>query len=237
MTKPIIGIPLGMKETTFSRLPHYAMEKNYFDAISTLGAIPLPLIYNDENYDSYINMVDGILIPGGSFSSPTKWYEEQNAELPKAQEWSHFYEKLTHTALEKNIPVLGICAGMQFLACVSGAVMTKNVHKKLNTNIDHLNGAPKEAYAHSVTLNKQSKLFNITQEETFDVNSAHTEAVIQVNGEAKVCASCTEDGCIEAIEIPSHKFAIGVQWHPEFFINDKNSPHYKIMKAFINATK
>jgi len=237
VTKPVIGIPLGMKESSFSRLPHYAMEKNYFDAVSTLGGTPIALTYNIENYDDYLNMIDGILLPGGSFSSPTEWYEEQSAELPKAQSWSNFYKKLTQSALEKNIPILGICAGMQFLACVPGATMTKNVHQKLNTNIDHLNGAPKEEFSHSVTVNKKSKLFEITQIESFEVNSAHTEAVTAVKGQTVVSATCSEDECIEAIEIPSHKFAIGVQWHPEFFINDKNSPHYKIMKAFIDATK
>lgn len=232
-----IGIPLGMKDSSFSRVPHYAMEQNYFDAVAQLGALPVPLIYNEETLEDYLNMVDGVLIPGGSFASPVSWYEEDIPELEEATAWSDFYKKITAICLQKNIPVLGICAGMQFLACVSGGKMTVNVQEKTQTTVDHLNGAPKEEYAHKVTVHKDSLLYRITGEEVFQVNSAHTEAVTQVANNTTVSAWCTEDKCIEAIEIKNHPFALGVQWHPEFFINNPYSPHYKIMKAFIDAAR
>jgi putative glutamine amidotransferase len=237
MSKPKIGIPLGMKQTTFSRLPHYAMEQNYFDAITKLGGIPIAIPYETENFLYYISMIDGILLPGGSFSSPNDWYLNETPTLPKASMWSDFYEKITETSLSQKIPILAICAGMQFLACKTGGKMTVDIHTHLNTDIDHLNGAPKEKCAHHVTLNKNSKLYEITGLEKFSVNSAHTEAVISTGEQTTVSANCMEDGCIEALEIQNHPFAIGVQWHPEFFLDDTTSPHYKIMKAFINATK
>ncbi len=235
--KPIIGIPLGMKDSTFSRHPHYAMEALYFEAVSLCGGIPQALTYQAEHFDHYMANVDGVLIPGGSFASPTHWYEEEVPTLPEASAWSDFYLKVTEHCLSHKKPVLGICAGMQFLACVAGGQMTVDIQQKITTKIDHLNGAPKEENAHHVTLLKGSKLHQITGLETFAVNSAHREAVTQLGTNTTASAHCTEDGCIEAIEVEDHPFAIGVQWHPEFFTKDQNSPHYQLIKAFINETK
>lgn len=236
MTKPRIGIPLGSKETTFSRLPHYAMEKNYFDAITKLGGLPIALPYAEENFDEYIQMVDGILLPGGSFASPQHWYTQGTAQLPEACTWSNFLEKVTRTAVDKKIPVLGICAGMQFLSCVNGAKMTINVAHTLNSPLDHLNGKPKEERYHLVKVEKGTLLHDITDMDEFMVNSAHTEAVVSLSESLKQNATA-EDGCIEAVEVLNHPFALGVQWHPEFFTEDETSPDFKLMKAFIDVTK
>lgn len=236
MNKPIIGIPLGNKESTFSRHPHYAMEKNYFDVITELGGIPLPLPYNEDNFDAYLSMVDGILIPGGSFASPKNWYEENAIELTPAGDWSSFYEKLTKAAIERKIPTLGICAGMQFIACVNGGKMTVNAMENLPTKIDHLNGSDKEFICHKALINEGTLLHKITGTLEIDVNSAHKEAVTSVTGDVNICAQA-EDGCIEAVEVVNHPFALGVQWHPEFFCDDAENPHYKIMKALIDAAK
>tara|TARA_R110000868_G_scaffold262401_1_gene520994 strand:+ start:167738 stop:168529 length:792 start_codon:yes stop_codon:yes gene_type:complete len=236
IAKARIGIPLGSKDTSFSRLPHYAMEKNYFDAITKLGGLPIPLPYNDENFEEYLGMIDGILLPGGSFASPTKWYDEDGIELVKAGTWSHFYEKITKTAIERNIPILGICAGMQFLSGVTGGKMTTNVMKNLPTTIDHLNGADKEFTCHKAHIKSGTLLHKITNTLEIDVNSAHTEAVTSV-GAGVIISAKAEDGCIEAIELVNHPFALGVQWHPEFFCDNPEDPHYKIMKALINVSK
>lgn len=236
MKKPRIGIPMGNKGSTFSRHPHYAMEQNFFDVISKLGGLPIPLPYNEDDYEEYIELIDGILIPGGSFASPSNWYEGTSIELVTASVWSDFYIKLTKTAIDRKIPILGICAGMQFLAGVTGSKMTPNVIKKLNTKIDHLNGADKEYISHKISIKEGSLLHSITNTLEMDVNSAHKEAITTVKNNTIVSATA-EDGCIEAVELLNHPFALGVQWHPEFFCDDIENPHYKIMKALINVSK
>ena len=231
--KPRIGVTLDWQEAgTFSKRPHYALRQHYFAAISAAGGLPLAIAYDPSNLDEYLSAVDALVIPGGFFASPTDWYVgegnvSQYEESPRLQ----FDLAIIKKALEKNIPLLGICAGMQLLGGVLDCKMTHNVHEYFKTDIDHINGAPAEQVAHDIDISPDSLLYKITGKNKMGVNSAHREAVVVPSDKIKVAAKAP-DGTIEAIEVVGSDFALGVQWHPEFFI-EKGDPNFALFEALV----
>lgn len=117
--------------------------------------------------------------------------------------------KLIKHLYKKDIPTLGICLGMQSMALTfgDGAEMTIENHYS------------KERCVHEISITKDSQLYSILKQTEIRVNSRHHDCISNTN--MKVSANST-DGIIEAVEMPNHKFFIGVEWHPES-INDNNS--------------
>ncbi len=134
-------------------------------------------------------------------------------------------------ALNSKIPLLGICAGMQLLGGLHGCKMTQDVNKYLSSKIDHLNEKPAEEIAHNVKVTKGTLLESIVGVTEFGVNTAHREALVGVSN-GVVINAVAPDGAIEGIELPAYKFALGVQWHPEFFAQDGN-PSFKLFQALV----
>lgn len=237
MKKPIIGIILDwQQEGSFSSRPHYALRTHYFQAIEKAGGIPFGIPFEDSLMDSYLELIDGILAPGGFFASPDAWYDLSDEPIATApSERAAFEEKFIRQTINANIPFLGICAGMQGLCGALGGKLCKNVHTAYNTDINHLNGTPPTELAHEIAITPNSLLHHITGKETLRVNSAHTEAVTRVPEGISITATAP-DGVTEAVEMPDKKFVLGVQWHPEFFL-EEGSDDLKLFKAFIEAAR
>lgn len=171
--------------------------------------IPLLTEREMDIYKEMLDMCDGLLLPGGTRIYP-------------------YHKFITHYALEKNMPILGTCLGMQVLACVDNTdyCIEKNInedHKKLGIK-----------YAHKVNIVKDTMLSKIIGKETIDVNSAHSLHITHVNN--FVINAYSEDGLIEGIELPEKDFVIGVQWHPEKMI-DFDEYGNKIIDTFISECR
>lgn len=162
-----------------------------------------------EHLKSMINLCDGIIMPGAS-----KLYEYD------------FY--IYGYAYEKNIPILGICAGMQLMGIYDN---NGSALKEINSKINHRS---KDNYVHNIAIDMSSPLYNIYGLSTFKVNSLHRYMVDNVV-DLKVAAR-SEDGIIEAIYDPKKDFVVGVQWHPEKMLEYDNK-QIKLFKAFIEASR
>ena len=155
-----------------------------------------------SNYKELINLSDGIIFQGGDE------FEDYDLDALK-----YIYD------IDK--PVLGICLGMQLMGMLfNGKMIDINNHKK------------KLSYAHSVTINRNSILYNIFKINNIKVNSRH-KSVIK-NTKLKV-VGISNDGYVEALEDSSKKFFIGVQWHPENMIS-YDSNQNNLFKYFIKKT-
>ena len=236
--KPVIGITLDwQKEGTFASRPHYALRMQYFDAIEKVGGIPIGLPYNEDVREDYLNMVDGILIPGGDMAKPLEWYEAGTKELPhpvmpRCDSDIWYVEQ----CMARKIPFLGLCEGMQVFGGVLGCTLTANVQKSYGTELNHRNTKQGLERVHDVHITERTLLASIMKTDTIRTNSRHTEGIREVS-ENMIVSGRAEDGVIEAVEAHpelGHPFALGLEWHPEDFTQD-GSPDLEVFRAFVRA--
>lgn len=232
--KPIIGI-VGRPDITKDDDMIMSVGEAYRKAVIKKGGLPIlilppqDVIYEEirpkelvrlteqekDDLIEVISLCDGIILPGGH-----KWYE--------------YDVFICDYAIENNIPLLGICMGMQLMGQIdnikSKLVVETNIKK--DTTINH--NQKDVQYVHKVNIDVNSFLGSILGESAIEVNSRHNYHIEHANL-FKVSAH-SEDGLIEAIELPANVFALGVQWHPERMIEyDKNAE--KIFEKFINRTR
>ena len=158
-----------------------------------------------------VDMCDGIIQPGGN-------------RLFEYDQFIYEYAK------SKDIPILGICAGMQ-LICLN-EVKEENILRKVNDDDTHR--VREERYVHKVILEDDNILMDILGKKEFEVNSKHTYCVDKI-GNLKLLAK-SKDGIVEAIQVKDKKFIVGLQWHPESMFEYDNI-QYKIFEYFINMCK
>lgn len=227
--KPIIGIALRYQKLVDGR-PIVYLSERLRRTVQLAGGFVYPIcpVQNVDYYytkgneflelseeekeviDFNLSQCDGLVFPGGIKFTPYDRY-------------------LLEVAIEKKIPILGICLGMQMMSCYQGEVNLTQI----DTGSVHWQETDNEL-THKVRIDKNSKLYEILGEEEISVNSFHRMKAS--SNEIYKSVAFSEDGLIEGIEYPSEVFNIGVQWHPEISYEfDENSR--KIINAFIESAK
>ena len=232
MKKPIIGVtPLFDRERD-----SYWMLPGYLEGLEQAGAIPivLPLPEDLDDLPQLVSLCDGLLFTGGQDVSPALYGEAPKptcGEVCPARD--RMEQTLLHLALERDLPVLGICRGIQFLNAVLGGTLYQDLPTEYPFQTQHHMPPPYDRAVHTVTLQPGTPLAELLGTEHIGVNSYHHQAV-------KTLAPCltemawSEDGLIEAVCLPGKRFVWAVQWHPEFsFRVDEHSR--KIFGAFVAA--
>lgn len=233
---PKIGITLDYEEAqTYSKKPWYALRENYCTAVSNLGALALPLPHDVEKVNEYLDLIDGLVITGGAFDVSPELYgqSEKHDTVITKDNRTKFEFAITRGAIERNIPILGICGGEQLLNVVLGGTLIQHIPDSIKNPLEHEQKNPRDEAGHSIKITAGSLLGKIVGKSEMAVNTAHHQAVDIVAPNMLVNA-VTSDGVIEGIELPSHPFCLGVQWHPEYHVDAADS---KIFEAFIAACK
>jgi len=236
MKNPVIAITLDEENPgCYSKYPWYAVRKSYSNSIELAGGTAIFLPSNKKQINSYISMIDGLVITGGNFDVDPKLYGEKkkskNVHLKK--ERTEFEFAITNKALKVNIPILGICGGQQLLNVVMGGSLIQHIPDKIKTKINHEQKNPRNQPSHTVKIIKDTKLSKIIKKTSMYVNSAHHQAVEKL-GKGLIVNAVAEDGIIEGIESPKLKFCLGIQWHPEFLIDEKD---IEIFKSLIKSAR
>lgn len=235
-SRPTIGILLDYQaDGTFSSRPHYALRASYFDALWKAGGTPVALPYIEEALESYLELCDGFVFPGGFYPFPARLYGHTAKPGETLHPRFQFEEKLIKQAVDQDQPVLGVCAGMQVLASLYGGTFYKNLADEFTTDIDHLNQRPAEQTAHGITITGGSRLHEILGTTSLQVNTAHNEA-LNNRPDGLIISAIADDGVVEGIEVPDKGFCLGVQWHPEFFADEGNA-HFNLFTALIGAAR
>lgn len=235
--KPVIGVlahpPYDQTTNPYSQIGYH-----YTNAIYKAGGIPIiiPQIDDIDTIQQYMHMIDGLLIPGGIDVNPLMYEKDPLPKLGEVDmsfdEWEcHCIDK----ALEKRIPIFGICRGIQILNVYFGGTLWQDLsYRKEDTILHKQTEQSRSGICHYVTTLKGSHLEALLGKRVA-VNSFHHQAIQDLAPNFIVEAQA-DDGIIEAIYDPTHPYLRAVQWHPEGF-EDVNDCMQPLFIDFVNACK
>jgi putative glutamine amidotransferase len=243
--RPVIGIPTQTLQS-IDRIPEdlpdsWVMNRRYFDACTSVGAIPwmVPLLDDDpETLRGIYDRLDGLFIAGGVDMDPASYGEPRHELCGRTDPPRDTVElAMVRWALEDGKPVFGVCRGMQVINVAAGGTLVQDCTLHENAiKHDYFPGAgwARDYLAHDVRIAEGSRLhasFGVTESM---INSMHHQAVRRL-GEGLVPTAWAPDGMIEAVEgeNPDH-FLVGVQWHPEMLI-DTHAGTKRLFEEFIEA--
>ncbi|MFC9327485.1 gamma-glutamyl-gamma-aminobutyrate hydrolase family protein [Kitasatospora sp. NPDC057015] len=226
---PLVGITSyldraawGVWEQSAALLP-----QNYVDAVARAGATPVLLPPQSGATGRLLDRLDGLLLSGGPDIDPARYGEEPHPSTgdphPLRDSWEF---GLLDGALERDLPVLGICRGMQLLNVALGGSLVQHLPDRVGDRDHQL--APATFSTQAVMIRPATRLAGILGR-TAKVACYHHQAVDRLGG-GLLPAAWSSDETVEAVELPDHRFALGVQWHPE---TDPSDP--RLFEAFVTA--
>jgi putative glutamine amidotransferase len=219
--RPVVGVTLDSEQPGgYSKYPWYAVRQNYADAIVAAGGLPVALPHDAALAEPYLDLIDALVVTGGAFDVDPSLYGEgtRHATVTLKQERTAAELALTNGALQRNMPVLGICGGQQLLAVALGGTLIQHIPDAIPNALPHEQPNPRHEPGHAIAVTPNTLLHRIVGTAEMRVNSAHHQAVRHPGPRAIVDATAP-DGVIEGIEDPAYRFCLGVQWHPEFLID------------------
>jgi putative glutamine amidotransferase len=213
--------------------------EDYKQAILHVGG-EVRLLDPSMSVDDALTGVDGLLLTGGDDVAPSRYGEMPHESVVDAEPGRDEFEiALVTAARARQMAVFAICRGVQVLNVACGGTLVQDISSQVPGALAHsLTVPPNQSYtlAHEVWVEKDSLLSNFMGErleaDSCEVNSRHHQAVKQVAPGFKVSATAP-DGIVEAIEDPSARFCVGVQWHPENFW--RTGEFRSIFEAFLEA--
>jgi microsomal dipeptidase-like Zn-dependent dipeptidase/anthranilate/para-aminobenzoate synthase component II len=214
--RPVIGITSNYGELTAK------LAEGYYKSVWRAGGIPviIPPISDTEVIINTLQRIDGLLLSGGADYDPHYAGEEPSPKLGEINAERDLPELLiTQLAYNRQIPILGICRGIQTLAMVLGGHVAQDLSEvkdgwKEEKGIQHSQQEERPVATHNVTVEKDSVLFSLYKFTTLRVNSFHHQSVDDPGERFRITARA-EDNIVEAMESTEHKSIMGVQWHPE----------------------
>lgn len=215
---------------------------DYTDAIVEFGGEPRVLVSRPGRIPEGILEIDGLLLPGGGDLDP-RHYDESRYHVKGiskirgvSQSRDALELHLCEKALQADIPVFGICRGIQVMNVAAGGSLYQDIHTQFKNCLLHKDESSNRDAQHSIRIQPSSRLSQLIDSYVTEVNSAHHQAV-KVIGAGFVVTAQSEDGIVEAIESPSHRFVIGVPYHPERMLQDPELRGHgaKLFEAFIHA--
>ena len=245
MGRPVIGITPNYEEDErigiVTDLGTSGQDWNYIagdytSMIEKAGGIPVILPIADTQYiDDVLDSIDGLLISGGSDVGPELYHEFPIPELGKVNTRRDMYEvALIRRAFERDIPMLGICRGIQMINVALGGTLYQDVVKQLNVLPHSTPHYPRNTGWHEVHFTEGSMAEKIFGKSSIMTNSYHHQSVKKAcNG--SVITGKTSDGIVEVLEFPEKRFAVAVQWHPEMMYD--SAEQLLLSEAFIKSCK
>jgi putative glutamine amidotransferase len=184
------------------------------------GGLPVLLPHEIDQAERYLDRLDGLIVTGGDFDVDPVHFGA-NARHPKVstkERRTRFELAVTRGALERDLPLLGICGGQQLLNVALGGTLIQHIPDEVPDALAHEQPNPRDQAGHEVQVTANSLLHRICGAGRLPVNSAHHQAVSAPGDGVRVNA-VAPDGVIEGIEAPDRRFCLGVQWHPEYAVS------------------
>jgi putative glutamine amidotransferase len=190
-----------------------------------------------QNLPELFLRLDGILLTGGGDIDPARFNGVPHPRVYDIDERRDALEiHLVQMAVQNGKPFLGICRGIQVINVAMGGSLYTDIWDQMPGALkhDHFPNSPRDFLAHPVSVVTGSRLAEILSGEAFEVNSLHHQGLDQV-AHALTPVAYSVDHLVEAVEIPGHPFALGVQWHPEWL--QAHAPQRQLFQALVQASQ
>lgn len=227
---PVIGLTGNFQDGACTLL------EGYFTSILKAGGTPFILPPSDDtnNLLNALESLDGLVLTGGADINPLFLGEEPVKDLHGINPRRDRQELLlAQLAADRQIPILGICRGIQVMNAAFGGTLYQDIYSQMEgTCLKHSQELERGYASHTVHIEEESLLHKLFDTDTLPVNSFHHQAVKDVAPGFRVTARAT-DSVIEAMESTEHKSMMGVQWHPECFILEQDTSMMPIFQWLI----
>lgn len=192
---------------------NHSLRGTYLESVKRAGGVPMVIpCVGPELVPVYGQKLDAIILSGGGDIDPLHWGEAALRGLGQVNPERDYFElALARWAVANDIPILAICRGMQILNVALGGSLHQDIRGGRQL---HNQNAPRDYPIHDIIINEDTLLAELLGRNAVRVNSFHHQAVKEVGNGLKIGAFA-RDGTVEAIEMGTHKFVLGVQWHPE----------------------
>jgi putative glutamine amidotransferase len=231
VTRPVIGICAAIESAQWAawEVVVNLSPRAYSLAVQRAGGLALILPPDDvvaEAPDELLDMIDGLILAGGSDIDPGSYGAQPHPETRGTRpERDRFELALGTRALERDMPVLGVCRGMEMLNVIQGGTLNQHI-----PGLELHRHTPGAFTDHRVRIEPGSLAERVVGAELTEVKSAHHQGLEEL-GEGVVASGHADDGLIEAIELSGRSFAVGVLWHPE---EDEQS---RVVGSFVDEAR
>jgi putative glutamine amidotransferase len=219
--RPVIGLCSALEHARWSVWDQQAvlLPRSYVDAVQRAGGVALLLPPDPAAVtapDALLDLVDALLLAGGADMDPASYgAEPHETTVHTVPERDAFELALARRAIERDMPFLGICRGMQVMNVARGGTLTQHLPDDYGHHDHRRTLGSFDDADHDVRLAHGSLAARVAREELHGTKSHHHQGVDRVGEGLEVTGWATIDDLPEAIEVPGNRFALGVQWHPE----------------------
>ena len=231
-TPPLIGLNCDYQSnTTHPVRDQIGLYTPYYQALLSAGALPVvvPIVDDPAALTEYLNRLDGFLFTGGEDIPPQAYGQQKHPATVEVHPRRFANDRLlAELVLQREIPVLAICMGLQLVNVVYGGSLIQDIQ----TDIEHTPVDEGNDSYHSIVLEEESLLHDILGATEIEVNSAHHQAVAKLAPGLRVLARAP-DGIVEAVQLTDREFFLGVQWHPERIVD--RPEQLRLFEAFVSA--
>jgi putative glutamine amidotransferase len=221
MERAVIGICAAVEQAQWSVWDQQAilLPRNYVDAVQRAGGFAVMLAPDRrlvEDPSEALELIDGLVLAGGADIDPAAYRQEAHPETAgTVPERDVFEIALVRGAIERDLPVLGICRGMQLINVARGGTLVQHLPEHFGHHEHRRVVGSFEGADHDVELLEGTLAMRVAQEARHATKSHHHQGVDRLGESLQVSGISAMDGLPEAIELPGRRFVLGVQWHPE----------------------
>jgi putative glutamine amidotransferase len=231
MTQPVIGLTSYLEPAKWGAWdqPAALIPWNYVNKLQAAGASVVLLPPDADNHDA-ISRLDGLVMAGGADIEPARYGapHQEGTDKPRTERDASELG-LYKSARAANLPVFGICRGLQIMAVAHGGSLHQHLPDLVGNTLHR--DAPGTFNNHGATFTPGSLIAELVGATEVTVNSSHHQAV-DSPGDLTI-TGYAEDGTVEVCEDPTSDFVLGVQWHPEFSNDEIVSEN--LFRAFVKA--
>ena len=210
----------------------------YIQAVKSSGGLPivLPLVKSKTVIQEYVSLCDGFLFCGGGDITPLLFGQEPDYGIGSTDITLDLFQiRLMKEIIKDEKPVLAICRGMQILNVACGGTIYQDLNQLDMETINHMQTSlSRRDISHKVFFTPKTRLHRMFGDFAY-TNSFHHQAIDRL-GNGLIASGITGDDIVEAIEMPSHPFAVGVQWHPESMLDSAQNMK-QLFHALIHYAK